>query len=190
MELKNHVGAAVFEFLPDAQGFLEYEAQVEPFPGELITANNTLAFGLVAYSRKLRVLYMEGSMFVHYIYDSRSPGMYASHPMQYWWEHPVHGERAPRRFGRGSGYARQEREYKVPRNVEPLYLKTFKEGYPKTKKDLYQYDVIICSDIPYTYFTDEQVQWTVDFVGKHGGGFMMVGGYDSFAEGNYAQDAD
>jgi uncharacterized membrane protein len=47
--------------------------------------------------------------------------------------------------------------------------------------------VIICSDIPYGYFTPDQVQWTVDFVYKHGGGFLMIGGYDSFAEGRYAR---
>ncbi|HYF49321.1 MAG TPA: VWA domain-containing protein, partial [Planctomycetota bacterium] len=60
LDLKNEIGTAVFEFLPDAQGFLEYEAKVEPFAGELVLANNTMAFGVVAYSRKLRVLYMEG----------------------------------------------------------------------------------------------------------------------------------
>ena len=57
-----------------AQGFLEYEATVEPFPGELVTANNTMAFGLVAYSRKLKVLYMEGSMYVHSVYNSTVAG--------------------------------------------------------------------------------------------------------------------
>src|SRR5262249_39394294 len=44
VELKNELGTAVFEFLPDSQGFLEYEATVEPFPGELVTANNSMAF--------------------------------------------------------------------------------------------------------------------------------------------------
>ena len=184
VELKNHVGAVVFEFLPDAQGFLEYEAHVEPFAGELVTANNTLAFGLVAYSRKLRVLYMEGSMFVHRIYDSRSTGMYSSHPMQSWWEHQF-TENAILEDSDVEVDMLAKGEYSVRRDAEPLYLKTVKEAFPKTKKELYQYDVILCGDIPYTYFTADQVQWIVDFVGKHGGGFMMIGGYDSFAEGRY-----
>src|SRR5207253_133105 len=87
VKTKDGSGNAVFEFLPEGQGFLEYDATVEPFPGEFVTANNTMSFGFVAYSRKLKVLYMEGSMFVHRTYGSNSPGMYYSHPMQSWWEH-------------------------------------------------------------------------------------------------------
>lgn len=184
VELKSHAGTAVFEFLPDAQGFLEYEAKVAPFPGELVTANNTMSFGVVAYSRKLRVLYMEGSMYVHRIYKSRSPGMYASHPMQYWWEHQF-TERALLEDSDVELDVLAKGEFNSPQGADPLSIKTVKEAYPKTKKDLYQYDVIICGDIPYAYFTEDQVQWTVDFVAKHGGGFMMIGGYDSFAEGKY-----
>jgi len=184
VELKNNAGTAVFEFLPDAQGFLEYEAKVEPFAGELVVANNTMAFGLVAYSRKLRILYMEGSMYVHREYDS--PSLSYGHPMQYWWEHEFL-ERAVLEDTDIEIEVLAKNEFANPRNARPLTLKTVKEAYPKTKKDLYQYDVIISSDIPYTYFTDEQVQWTVDFVGKHGGGFIMIGGYDAFAEGKYAK---
>ncbi|MGD0090333.1 MAG: glutamine amidotransferase, partial [Planctomycetota bacterium] len=184
VELKNHVGTVVFEFLPDSQGFLEYEAQVEPFPGELVTANNSLAFGLVAYSRKLRILYMEGSMYVHYTYNSLSPGMYSSHPWQRLWEHQF-TENALLEDSDVEVDMLAKDLYGIPPNMDTVRLKTVKEAFPKTKKELYQYDVVICADIPYTYFTEDQVQWIVDFVGKHGGGFMMVGGYDSFAEGHY-----
>jgi uncharacterized membrane protein len=186
VELKAGRGTAVFEFLPDAQGFLEYEAKVEPFPGELILPNNTMAFGFVAYSRKLRVLYTEGSMYVHNIYNSRSQGMYSSHPMQNWWEHQFL-ESALLEDQDVEVTVLAKKEFPTPRNAQPVELKTVKEGYPRTKKELYQYDVIIWSDIPYSYFTEDQIQWTVDFVAKHGGGFMMVGGYDSFAEGKFAK---
>lgn len=188
LELKSETGTAVFEFLPDAQGFLEYEAKVEPFPGELVTANNTMSFGLVAYSRKLRVLYMEGSMYVHRIYNSQSSGMYYSHPMQSWWEHQFL-ERALTEDLDVEVDVLAKDEFSTPRNIpaSDVHIKTVKEGYPKTKKDLYQYDVIINSDIPYSRFTPEQVQWTVDFVGKHGGGFVMIGGFDAFGEGGYAK---
>src|SRR5262249_3142323 len=57
LKMNGETGTAIFEFLPADQGFLEYEAIVDPFPGELVTANNKMAFGLVAHSRKLRVLY-------------------------------------------------------------------------------------------------------------------------------------
>jgi len=184
VELKNGAATAVFEFLPDSQGFLEYEARVEPFAGELVTVNNTMAFGVVAYSRKLRVLYMEGSMYVHKVYDS--PTLSYGHPMQYWWETQFL-ERALSEDSDVEVDVLAKNEFATPRNATQLNIKTVKEGYPKSKKDLYQYDVIISSDIPYTYFTDDQNQWTVDFVAKHGGGFVMIGGYDAFAEGHYAK---
>ena len=187
LDMKDATGTAVFEFLPDGQGFLEYEATVDPFPGEPIVSNNTMGFGLVAYSRKLRVLYMEGSIFVHGTYHSTSPGMYYNHPMQYWWE---------TQFLENALNEDLDVEVDVlakdepPRDVSTrneLRMKTVKEAFPKTKKELYNYDVIISSDIPYNYFSEEQIQWTVDFVGKHGGGFVMVGGWTAFAGGGYAK---
>ena len=186
LDLKNEVGTAVFEFLPDAQGFLEYEASVEPFPGEIVTANNTMSFGLVANSRKLRVLYMEGSLLIHRDYISQSPGMYRSHPMQSWWE-PQFLERALTEDLDVEVDFLAKEEFHLNAGDAQIQAKTVKEGYPKTKKALYQYDVIINSDIPFKDFTPEQVQWTVDFVGKHGGGFVMVGGWTAFGEGGYAK---
>ena len=186
LDMKESTATAVFEFLPDGQGFLEYEATVEPFPGEAIIANNSMAFGLVAYSRKLRVLYMEGSMYVHATYDSQSPGMYSSNPMQMWWETQFL-EFALTEDQDVEVDVLAKTEFTIPRGANPLRVKTVKEGYPKTKKELYDYDVIISSDIPYNFFSEDQIQWTVDFVGKHGGGFAMVGGYDAFAEGKYSK---
>jgi len=186
LDVKDGAGTAIFEFLPDSQGFLIYEAEIERFPGELVVENNKMAFGLMAYSRKLRILYMEGSMYVHNIYyDRYSPRTY-NNPMMNWWEHQFL-ENALTEDSDVEIDVLAKNEFSVPPNAAPLSLKTVKEGYPKTKKDLYQYDVIISADIPYKYFTDEQIQWTVDFVGKHGGGFIMIGGYDAFAEGKYAK---
>ena len=64
-------------------------------------------------------------------------------------------------------------------------IKCVREGFPKTKKELYKYDVIISSDIDIEYFTPEQLKNTVDFVAEHGGGFVMIGGYTAFGAGGY-----
>ncbi|MFH0939886.1 MAG: glutamine amidotransferase [Planctomycetota bacterium] len=186
LKMKNETDTATFEFLPNGQGFLEYEAVIEPFDGELVTANNSLSFGLVAYSRKLKALYMEGSMFTHSTYDS--PNLSRTHPMQNWWEHQFLERALTEDLDVEVNFLAKD-AYASPPGAPPLEVKTVKEGYPKTKKELYAYDVIICSDIPYHYFSDDQIQWTVDFVGKHGGGFVMVGGYTSFGEGRYAKTA-
>jgi uncharacterized membrane protein len=58
-------------------------------------------------------------------------------------------------------------------------------GFPRKRRDLWNYDVIICSDVDIEYFTREQVGDTVDFVERHGGGYCMVGGYTAFGAGGY-----
>src|SRR5262249_29412821 len=60
-------------------------------------------------------------------------------------------------------------------------------GYPRTREELFGYDVIICSDIAQTAFTREQLEWTVELVGKRGGGFAMIGGNTSFGSGGWDQ---
>ena len=175
LSLTAEKATVTFEFLPEEQGFQEYEAVVEPYVGEAVISNNTLAFGFVAFSRKLKVLYMEGSQYQHGSY----PGA------RVWrnkWEHE---------FLRDA--LEEDRDVEVdvlfkeyPSNYTGK-IKTVKEGYPKTKKELYQYDVVINSDIPYAHFNLDQVKWTVDFAAKHGGGFCMIGGFDAFAKGGYAK---
>ena len=106
--------------------------------------------------------------------------------MQHWWEHQFLERAVTEDLDVELDFLAKN-EFATPRGEIQLDIKTVKEGFPKTKKELYQYDVIISSDIPYTFFNDEQIQAQVDFVGKHGGGFAMVGGYDAFGEGKYAK---
>ena len=54
-------------------------------------------------------------------------------------------------------------------------------GYPTSREELLDYDVIICSDISRGAFTPEQLEWTAELVGKRGGGFAMIGGNSSSA---------
>lgn len=187
LKLRGGEATATFEFLPEGQDFQQYTAEIERFPGEAVLENNSMTFGLVAYSRKLKILYMEGSMYLHNTYESKTLPRY--HDMQRWWEHQFL-EQALLEDSDVEVEILAKEPFKVPFGVTEPRMKSVKEGgYPKTKKELYQYDVIVCSDIPFGAFTDEQIQWTVDFVGKHGGGFIMIGGYDSFAEGKYAKTA-
>ena len=177
VDLTGEKATAAFEFLPADQGFLEYEARIDPAPGELVLTNNSLAFGVMAFSRTLRVLYMEGSVHQHEYYGRYVWGQK--------WEHEFMKEALE-----------EDRDVDVDvllwpgeGGALPPGFKTPKEGYPRSKKELYQYDVIIDSDIPYEHFTPDQVKWTVDFAAKHGGGFVMVGGWHAFGEGGYAKTA-
>jgi uncharacterized membrane protein len=60
-------------------------------------------------------------------------------------------------------------------------------GFPKTRDELFNYDVVICGDVPRGNFTAEEMQWVVDLVTRRGGGFCMIGGYTSFDSGDFDQ---
>jgi uncharacterized membrane protein len=153
----------VFEHDP-AAGKLVVE--VPPFEGEAIVDNNRVAFQIGARKPKIRVLYMEGTVVpedeYHYVRDAliEDPNIECVAVVvdnQYVAQPTLHRIGDPGR------------------------------GYPTTREELFTYDVIICSDIDRHAFTRQQLDWTVELVGKRGGGFAMVGGNTSFGAGHWDQ---
>src|SRR5262245_14861380 len=59
------------------------------------------------------------------------------------------------------------------------------EGFPKEREDLFQYKGLIFGSIESTFFSQDQLKNVVDFVSNRGGGFLMMGGRNSFAGGRY-----
>ncbi len=59
------------------------------------------------------------------------------------------------------------------------------DGFPKTAEDLFRYSAIVVDDMEAEFFTQDQMALIKRFVAERGGGFMMMGGTDSFHEGNY-----
>jgi uncharacterized membrane protein len=59
-------------------------------------------------------------------------------------------------------------------------------GFPKTAAELFRYDAVICADLEAEFFTHDQMVLMQRFVSERGGGFLMLGGAESFREGNYA----
>ncbi|WP_009965522.1 glutamine amidotransferase [Verrucomicrobium spinosum] len=57
--------------------------------------------------------------------------------------------------------------------------------FPKTREELHSYDVMMFSDVPVGNFSEEQMQWVVEWVVERGGGFLMAGGNTAFDSGNY-----
>jgi uncharacterized membrane protein len=60
-----------------------------------------------------------------------------------------------------------------------------KEGFPKTPEELFEYSGIVLGSMESAFFTPEQREMIVDFVNRRGGGFLMVGGKNSFSSGLY-----
>ncbi len=59
-------------------------------------------------------------------------------------------------------------------------------GFPKTAEELFQYQAVIVADLEAEFFTHDQQALLQRFVSERGGGFLMLGGAESFREGNYA----
>jgi uncharacterized membrane protein len=59
------------------------------------------------------------------------------------------------------------------------------EGFPKKREDLFAYKGLIFGSIESTFFTQDQLNMVADFVSNRGGGFLMLGGRNSFAGGKY-----
>ncbi len=60
-------------------------------------------------------------------------------------------------------------------------------NFPQTKEEFHQFDVLIVSDVSRGNFSEEQMNWVVDWVEHRGGGFLMGGGNTAFDTGKYDQ---
>ncbi len=60
-----------------------------------------------------------------------------------------------------------------------------RDGFPKAVDELYRYHAIVLDDLEASFFTPDQLALLRNFVSVRGGGLLMLGGPDSFAEGKY-----
>jgi uncharacterized membrane protein len=168
--LKDEITTVEFEFTPTEEGLLRHRLQIPLQPGEVILKNNERDFTVNSSRRKIRVLYMEGSQY----------------------------RRADRKFWE---FQYLEQALLEDEDVEVTclfrddvvaaaeagigYVTHPDKGFPRERKELFKYDVIVSSDIDIGLFTDGQLKNTVDFVGEYGGGFCMIGGWTAFGAGGY-----
>lgn len=64
-----------------------------------------------------------------------------------------------------------------------------REGFPASEADLYAYHAIILDDVESEFFTTEQMTLIRKFAADRGGGFIMLGGKESFQPGKFANTA-
>lgn len=82
------------------------------------------------------------------------------------------------------------------RSDEPVLMRVgtldeveLRDGFPKAAEQLYQYHAIILDDLEAAFFSPDQLALIRNFVSQRGGGLLMLGGPDSFAEGKYDRTA-
>jgi uncharacterized membrane protein len=69
--------------------------------------------------------------------------------------------------------------------LNPLDESELLDGFPKTREQLYAYHAIVIDDLEAAFFTHEQMALLRRFVSERGGGFLMLGGQESFRQGKY-----
>ena len=60
-----------------------------------------------------------------------------------------------------------------------------RDGFPKTDEELFGYHAVILDDIEAGFFSHDQMELLRRFVAERGGGFLMLGGKESFQQGNF-----
>ena len=168
--LRGDTPSCAFEIRPTDEGLLRYTIDVPIQQGEIIRENNTHDIAIDCARRKLRVLYMEGT-------QRKVEGRDL-------WEHQylVNALEEDKDVEVTTLF---RDDVAAARAAGIGWIADPKKGFPTTKRALYEYDVIISSDIDIEKFAEPQLAWMVDFVAEHGGGLCMVGGWTAFGSGGY-----
>ncbi len=89
------------------------------------------------------------------------------------------------------GFGNQSPE-EVQRYDQPVLVRLntrdeleLRAGFPRTPEDLYGYHAVILDDLEAEFFAADQALLLQKFVSERGGGFLMLGGMESFQEGKY-----
>ena len=58
-------------------------------------------------------------------------------------------------------------------------------GFPEKAEELFKYDAIILDDVEADFFLADQMKLIYDYVSRRGGGLLMMGGQESFRQGDF-----
>ncbi len=153
-----------FFFETPSAGTREYHVHVEAASGELNTLNNTLPVLVDTRRDTLRVLYFEGHLRQDFKFIKRA--LESDQIIEF---------ASITRTGTGKYYRQGIRS--------PGELAG---GFPSGSDALYPFDALILGDVEASTFSFSQMQLMESFVRVRGGGFLMMGGRNAFAEGDYA----
>ena len=90
-----------------------------------------------------------------------------------------------RGFGNQAPEEVQRYDQPVLVRINPRDATELRSGFPSVPEDLYCYDAVIVDDVEAAFFSPVQALLLQKFVSERGGGFLMLGGMQSYREGNY-----
>lgn len=93
------------------------------------------------------------------------------------------------RFFKGFG---NEGDEETERYDQPVLMRLgvddqaeLRGGFPKAAEDLFDYHALVLDDVEAEFFDRDQMSLVQRFVSQRGGGLLMLGGQESFAQGAY-----
>ena len=151
-------------FRPEKQGTFTYTVEVPPHEGEVVRDNNRREFIVQVVDDRLPVLYLEGSPRTEYRFIRRA--------------------------------MLRDKDFRIASILRLDGPKKFvlqgaededglADGYPTSLEHLARFQAVIFGDIRADFLTAHQLQITEEFVKRRGGGFLMLGGVNSFNLGGY-----
>ncbi len=150
-------------FSSQTAGSRVYKFRLAPVPDEVIPENNEQTLLLEVEDQKPQVLYVEGEPRSEYGFLRRA----------------IVEDKNLRLVT----LLRQANGKFLRQGVESPAV--MEKGFPAEKPELFQYKAIILGSVEASYFTFDQLRMVSDFVSRRGGGFLMLGGKNSFAQGGY-----
>ncbi len=150
-------------FSSDTAGPKEFTFRVEPLPDEIIVENNDQTVLIRVEDDQPQILYTEGEP--RWIYAF---------------------------LRRATLEDKNLRLVTLLRQADGKFLRqgidsaaTLERGFPTDKAELFRYKALILGSVEASFFTFDQLRMISDFVSQRGGGFLMMGGKNAFAQGGY-----
>ncbi|HRE79900.1 MAG TPA: glutamine amidotransferase, partial [Opitutaceae bacterium] len=209
LEASNREGALTYRFTlrPEGAGLSFYRVkvgargasgQLEEGTAEATLANNTRVIAVDRGRGPYRVLYVTGRPNWEFKFLNRAieedPQLQMVALIRVAKREPKFDFRG--RSGETSnplfrGFGEQSAE-DVQRYDQPVLVRLntkdeheLRNGFPRTEEELYAYDAVIVDDLEAEFFGTSQAQLMQRFVSERGGGFLMLGGMESFQAGGY-----
>jgi len=152
-------------FSSDTAGPRIFNFRVEPFRDEVIAENNDQDVLIRVEDEQPRILYCEGEPRWIYAFLRRA----------------VQEDKNLRLLT----LLRQAHGKFYRQGLDENSTSTLEKGFPTDKGELYTFKGLILGSVEATFFTFDQLRMISDFVSQRGGGLLMLGGKNSFAQGGY-----
>lgn len=158
----------------DREGVFAYTVEIPAEKDEKIASNNARDFRIEVLDRRLPVLYVEGSPRTEYRFIRGA--IFRDKDF-----------RIVTVLRTGKDSSGKDRYLVQGAEGDGEQLKDLLGGFPRTKERLFQFEAVIFGDLEAGQLTPEQMAMTEEFVSRHGGGLLMLGGVNSFNVGGYGQ---